>query len=230
LAFWDFGVGIVTQPFYITLQVYELKNDFLHYCLVDSVFRISGWIFGTGSLLTLTALTADRFIAVSYHLRYQEIVTSRRVGIVLLLISGYSTLSVFMYVFALSFSYIQSIIALMAILMDMFFIFKMYRVIRRHTMQIQALHQDTMNVPLLKKSINPMYYMFGAFLVCYFPFVGTSIAQTLFGTTRNIKISFKVTEFIGFMNSLMNPMIYYWRIGALRTASYDLLKKINCID
>ncbi|CAH3108691.1 unnamed protein product [Porites lobata] len=61
LAVSDLGVGLLVHPLYIAPQ------------------RLFGYLLCVASLLGITALTVDRFLAIHLHLRYQELVTHKRV-------------------------------------------------------------------------------------------------------------------------------------------------------
>lgn len=228
LAISDLGIGIVLQPAYITVQVYELIDHFEHYCIAYRVLHHVAWIFACASQLTLAALIIDRFMIVHFHLRHQQLVTTRRVVIVLLLIWAYSFAASILAFFNPNFLIVNSILFLLTNLIEMFFIIKIFRCVRRHSLMIQAQQQSIpgkMSAAQMRKSVNPMYYMFGAFILCFFPFYVTTFMQGLMGNSTDVMISLKVTDITGLVNSLLNPLIYYWRITELRAASYNLLRK-----
>ena len=75
LAFSDFGVGLFAQPFQTSLAV-----------TLNRIMNISGSVFSTISFLGVVAVSVDRFLAVQLHLRYQELVTHKRVVVVVIFI------------------------------------------------------------------------------------------------------------------------------------------------
>ena len=192
LAISDLGIGIFLQPVYMTVQVYELIDQFEHYCVVYRLLHHIAWILACASQLTLAALITDRFMVVHYHLRYQQVVTPRRVGLVLLFIWAYSFAATILAFFSSNFLIVNSILFLLANLLEIYFIIKIFRCVRRHSVMIQAQQQSapsTINVAQMKKSVNPMYFMFGAFILCYFPFYATTFIQGFMGNSTNIMIS-----------------------------------------
>jgi len=82
LAVSDLGVGLLVQPMQITVLVMQLdpnavnsptfKSTYLTYVAVMNLFYYT-------SFFSVTALRLDRFLAVRLHLRYQELVTHKRV-------------------------------------------------------------------------------------------------------------------------------------------------------
>ena len=89
LAFSDLGVGLVSQLMagiiYALILKTASKEDYNLTSLCPTVLNLNcyDWFFlCTASLLTVTTIAFDRLLAVSLHLRYQELVTSKRVTIV----------------------------------------------------------------------------------------------------------------------------------------------------
>ena len=78
LAVSDVGVGLLAQPFYTSLLVKLLQKNNL-----DSntymIFSVIGSVFFLASFLGVVATSVDRFLAIHLHLRYQELVTHKRV-------------------------------------------------------------------------------------------------------------------------------------------------------
>ena len=73
LAVSDFLVGLIAQPVYI---VQQLTDD----CgLAYHVWRLLGSSLCVVTLLTITAITVDRFLALYYHMTYATLVTQFRV-------------------------------------------------------------------------------------------------------------------------------------------------------
>ena len=85
LAFSDFGVDLFVQPFQTSLLVkwLQLKSPG---CNAYRIMNISGSVFSTISFLGVVAVSVDRFLAVQLHLRYQELVTHKRVVVVVIFI------------------------------------------------------------------------------------------------------------------------------------------------
>jgi hypothetical protein len=86
LAISDFIVGILSQPFFCLAKYFYVARDIDLFCTTVKVYDSSVNSLGTVSFLTLSAITADRYLAVYLHLRYLELVTVRRYGIVLVCI------------------------------------------------------------------------------------------------------------------------------------------------
>ena len=78
LAVSDVGVGLLGQPLYMSLLVMWLKqND--PSCNTCKGFAIVSWSVALASFFGVIAVSVDRFLAIHLHLRYQELVTYKRV-------------------------------------------------------------------------------------------------------------------------------------------------------
>ena len=91
LAVSDLTVGFVVQPLYIA---FKLTRDLYVYQAL-SVTAASG----TGvSLLIMTAISVDRFLALHYHMRYPNVMTTRR--------AMYKSAALWLFIFLLSFLFL----------------------------------------------------------------------------------------------------------------------------
>ena len=81
LAVSDLGVGLLVQPLYIVLLVKWLHKNTENSpsCSLYTAFVLICLLCSCASFLGVMALSADRFLAIHLHLRYQELVTQKRV-------------------------------------------------------------------------------------------------------------------------------------------------------
>ena len=81
LAITDLCVGIIAEPLYVTYitSVVNERWDICHYA--NWAARFSGQTLCSVSLVTLTAISVDRLLAVLLGLRYRQVVTLRRMCI-----------------------------------------------------------------------------------------------------------------------------------------------------
>lgn len=70
LAIADFFVGLICQPFFVAYKVAEHMENFGAYCTLRMFQSISSWITSGVSLLTLAAVSVDRLLTLTLHLRY----------------------------------------------------------------------------------------------------------------------------------------------------------------
>ena len=78
LAASDVGVGLLVQPLYISTLVSRLNKKRID-CISYKGSSAAINFFCISSLFNVVAISVDRFLAVRLHLRYQELVTHKRV-------------------------------------------------------------------------------------------------------------------------------------------------------
>lgn len=232
LAVSDFGVGVLTQPLFCVLKFAELKNDAYFIKTIDTVFYCSCYGLTTVSFLTLTAITIDRFLAIKLHLRYNELVTTKRYSITLVIIwvicSLYGAFKDF-YKIQIFFNILTTILCSILIL-NVYLLFKISRIVRSHSLQIQAQQQSveqSIDIPRYKKSVNTIYYVVGAFVLCYTLYIVKMIGLNFESSqTQSVKVWFDLAITIVMLNSIINPIIYCWRIEDMRQAAKKIIRGI----
>ena len=81
----DLGVGLMVQPSYIASLVMEMEHKTENnpaYNITYKLYVFTVNLFGFASFFGVLFLSFDRFLAVYLHLRYQELVTHKRVVVV----------------------------------------------------------------------------------------------------------------------------------------------------
>ena len=83
LAVTDAGVGLLVQPFYISLLIKWIQQNNIG-CSTYKAFKIILNLFSSASFCVVVGISVDRFLAIHLHLRYQELVTHKRVVLVVI--------------------------------------------------------------------------------------------------------------------------------------------------
>ena len=163
LAVADFLVGLIVQPIYIT---YQLTRDHL----MLSAGKQTGFSLCGVSLLTMTVLTVDRFLALHYHMRYATLVTESRVKYILII-----TWSISFFAAGLYFlnnrvhSFVSGIVTIACLLTCTFCYLRIYRIVRRHQIQIHRHQQAVASNNRLKRSALNTFVLYIVLIICYFP-------------------------------------------------------------
>jgi hypothetical protein len=237
LAISDFGVGVIAQPIFITQLFAQLTRNVSLYMKARVVWSFFGLFLAAASFLTLTAITADRYLAFRLHLRYKELVTTRRYGIVIIFIWIASLVTgLYRLKFEVQTTRVLFFVIYIALLIiNAFFLIKISQVIHRHSVQIQAQQQSTqqsIDMPRYKKSVNTMYFVIGAFCLCYIPYLIFRMRQVIWN--NSIMINWLITHTIivtlSTLNSVLNPVIYCIRVGEIRTAVCTLLRRFTQLN
>ena len=240
LAFSDLAVGMFVQPMYGVILAVMLKTastgeyNFVSFCpTVYSVFTsLSSFLF-LASFLNVTAIAVDRLLAISLHLRYQELVTSKRVIVALVSIwitSGVAALVVILLPEINSIVLVGGIIKCIGLFLTTIAYIRIYQVARHHQNQIQSQFQlqNTQAIELLrqKKAAYNSLFVYAVFLACYLPLF---ICMMLFLTDSSrisLQVAFESSASLVALNSLLNPFVYCWRYREIREIVKSTFKKI----
>ena len=235
LAISDVGVGLVGQPTYLSLHVSWLKlND--PSCNANRLLTISGNLFSLASFLGVVAVSVERFLALRLHLRYQELVSQKRVGTLVISIWAFS-LFVSLMVFWSSvhiISIIISVTASFSFIVSVVLYLRIYLTVRRHKHQIQSLQVQDIgqsgeitNFSRLVKSTVDIFYVYLVFLFCYSPCFISVVLIKIFGSSVALKRFFLFSITLVYLNSSLNPLIYCWKMRHIRRAIVDVLRNTN---
>ena len=236
LAVSDLGVGLLAQPLHIASIATALEstaetNPANNAVLL--VFRLSTNLFVFASFFGVTTLSTDIFLAMHFHLRYQELVTYRRVvGVVISvwLCSAFASLgrlcipeSIIFVIFATS--------SVACFVITTFLNYKIFKALRYHGRQIQALriNQEAENVEMtnagrIKKSAVTAIYIYLVFLACYLPNIWMLLIIFKTGSTPLNDVLQEYTVTLVFLNSSLNPLIYCWKMRPIRRTVIALLR------
>ena len=194
LAVSDLGVGLLVHPIFVAhliIQILQNTSDNAY----DTVFAIFSRTLeaalATVSFFSVVAITVDRFLAIHLHLRYQELVTHKRV--IAVVISTWVISAFLSLVFpAARLEWIpKKVPGIMFAARDAvcfittgFLHYKIYASVRHHTDQIQALqvqeeaqNREMKNALGLRKTALATFYIYFYFLACYVPFFCVNLAE-----------------------------------------------------
>ena len=232
LAVSDLGVGLLVQPLYVAILVMEIKQNTnsTAYYTISEARSIQEKTLVFASHFGVFALAVDRFLAIHLHLRYQELVTHKRVVAVVISV----------WVFSASISYpshpiMRAVIFVVCLITTGLLYCKIYASVRHHTNQIHALqvqqatqNEDMANAARLKKSSLATFYVYFVYLVCYLPVSCVKFAMTN-GETPLLSHLWYFTLTLVYLNSSLNPLIYCWKMRHIRQIVMDILRNIFAI-
>ena len=239
LAASDVGVGLLAQPLYISSLVCSLKRKRID-CISDEGLLAVIIFFCTSSLFSVVTISLDRFLAVHLHLRYQELVTHKRViaaVISIWLLSAIISSSVFWNPLRVNLRVIELVVVTVCLILVVIVYWRIYIVLKRHKNQIQGLqiqevqqgvqNGDLSNFLKLRKSALGTFYVCILFFICYLPFYILSFIRLAYPLSL---ISFYeaslYTTTLFFLNSSLNPVIYCWKMRPIRRTLMDVMRGI----
>ena len=230
LAVSDLGVDLLVQPMYIAFIMDSQQNNATNDTnnVIYLAFLIPVNLFIDASLFSVTALCADRFLAIYLHLRYQELVTHNRVAIWVIS----ALISLIRFFIPKSIMYVSFVaIKLACIITATSLSVKLYRTLRRHINKFQvpqvAQNDQVKSVQRKKKSAVASLYVYLVFIVCYLPnicrlFITAAIPEPRIDV-RHLQF-FTLT--LVFLNSTLNPLIYCWKMKRIQHTIVGTLRNL----
>ena len=234
LAVSDLCVGLFSGPFYVPLlMAFEYERwYFLCYPFVI-IGVITNQVLCSISLLTITAISVDRLLALLLGLRYKHVVTYRRVLITVIscwtMGFGFGMAVILNIEVALFYSRTG---ILMCLIVSTCCYAKIYQRLLHQQNQIQQLHQSNgegpLNIARYRKTVSSALWIQLTLFVCYLP-LGISLA---FVSTEELvqpviqACAFSLTFL--YVNSTLNPILYCWKIRAVRTAVMVTIRQMFC--
>lgn len=237
LAVSDLGVGLLVQPLYVASFVMESEgNSSASYNFVIKSYDMIVVFLCVASFLGVTALSVDRFLAIHLHLRYQAIVTHKRVVAsvvsiwVLSAVISQTALRIRQVTFVMF-----GTISVICLISSAFFYYKIYVTVQRHANQIQVLQlqprqgdNETVEYNArLKKAAIGTFYVYLVFLICNLPnTLFFLIPSNLVHQSADLGTILSLADTLVFLNSSLNPLIYCWKMRHIRQAIMEMLRKI----
>ena len=180
LAVTDLGVGLLAQPSYVVylVMIIQGKTQTFTSEITLQIVYITGKFLSYVSFFGVVALAADRFLSIYLHLRYQELVTYKRVLAVVVSIWILSAILALIFSLRPQIEFFISVpMESVCYLATASFYLKIYLLVRRQktqilTQRIQVTQEQTdneANGAKLRKSATGTFYLYLVFVACYVP-------------------------------------------------------------
>ena len=236
LAFTDLCVGILLEP---PFAVYLITIDYKSFDLCVRLFNLgvaTAQVFCFASLFTLTAISVDRLLAMLLGMRYRQVVTVKRVIVVLICLWSFSigfpaamvwnkVFNFYYFVLSDSFCLITSSCCYI----------KIYLKLSHHQAQIQGhVHQgqpnwhEPLNIARYRKTVSSALWIQFSVLACYLPMGIVMVLITVRGVEPSLIVAWIPVATILFFNSTLNPILYCWKIREVRQAVREIIRQISC--
>ena len=233
LATTDLLVGLVTQPLYTTYWM-SLVHEHWSLCQYarDAVY-VSSYALCSVSLLTLTAISVDRLLAMLLGLRYKEIVTLRRTYIILAIFWIVSLVYGLFFHLNYRLTFWLSVTgAPLCLAISIASYTKIFRAISHHQAQIQDYAQqqpsqpNALNMARYKKAVYSALWVQLVLVVCYVP--NMTVEIVISKGLSNFMVIRGMANVLVFFNSTLNPFLYCWKISEVRRAVKQTIRQAIC--
>ena len=237
LATTDLCVGTISEPLNVINLISVVRKRW-NICYYSSVVSfIMGYILASVSLLTITALSVDRLLALLLGLRYRHVVTLKRTYLATTVFWVLPIVSTALYFWnnhiTLWYDYIGVALCLLT---STFSYTKIFVTLRRYRSRVENRVQQEhpsqsipLNISRYRKAVSSALWLQLTLVVCYLPF---GIADVLFTQGGLSSTVYAVREFgvaLVFLNSSLNPIVYCWKIREVRQAVKDTIRHLFVI-
>ena len=239
LAVSDLAVGLLVHPIFVAHLIIQIRQNTSDNAY-DKVFVTLFQTLANASFFSVVAITVDRFLAIHLHLRYQELVTHKRVIAVVISIWVISAFLSLVFPAARLDWIPKKVPGIMFAARDAvcfittgFLHYKIYSSVRHHTGHIQALqvqeeaqNREMKNAVRLRKTALATFYIYFLFLACYVPMFCVNLAELFCDETVLIQHLRCYVFTLMLSNSSLNPLIYSWKMRHIRHAVINILRSV----
>ena len=224
LAATDLCVGAIAQPLF---AIYLMSPEHSKLCLyVVVLFLTIGMIFCGVSLLTLSAISVDRLLALLLGLRYRQVVTLRRVRIIVTTFWIVCTLLAVTLIYNSGLSYYMAIVLLILCTGTSTFCYlKIYCTLRHRQTQVRDHVQQANggripmnNLARYRKTVSSALWLQKTLLAFFFSMIILIFISQFHEPTASIEFASSVAITLFLLNSTLNPFMYCWKMREVRQA------------
>lgn len=233
LAGTDLVVGIACQPAFIAKEIFCLTGGSLS--AYRPLYDITQYAIAAScmaSLFHLVLISIERFMAMKHSLRYNTIITNFHMTVAVA--CSWLIAITFCVLRDVSPEMVQStklgpILSAISLLVMIYCRFSVYFVFRRYMNQIKSeqVSQEASAKFLEERRIwKTTGIIIGGVFMCYFLGFFTSLGGIIFPDWSGILGSLEPLRLSCYiLNSLVNPIIYWWKSAAIRKAMIQILKR-----
>ena len=235
LVITDLGAGFVVAPQFAAFLFLRAIYSGSVQCPLYRSFVATGTLSTTASLLSLTVISLDRYAALFFHIKYKQIVTTRRVCAVLAFIWTFGLLFALLSVTNTKFwSAVSRRGGVVSLLVISVVCIKIYCRLRAQQFQPQTPDEaqqqagNTLNMARYRRTASVTLTVYVLFLICYLPFWCLAAVRWVVERTALSQCLTNFSYSLVLLNSLLNPFVYCLRLPEIRTESEKRLRKLFC--
>ena len=191
------------------------------------------------SLLTVTAVSVDRLLALSKRMRYRQIVTVKRVHILLLMFWIESICTCFTFVWSVDIFYVVSaILIFLCLTVSTFCYVKILLFLASHQANMRGYLEQannaksaSLNIRRYKNSLSTALWIHFTLIICFLPLVIIIGCNNFLSVERTVPLLLiwdMAKPTLCYLNSLLNPILYCWKIREIRQVVKKILQKTSC--
>ena len=239
LAITDLLVGVISEPLTITywMSAVRKRQDDCYNALFTSF--IASYLLCGMSLLTLTAISVDRLLALTLGLRYRQVVTVKKACACVIMFWIVSIIFSAMYAQNVRITiWYSHIVIPVSFFTSVSSYTKTFWELHRREIQVrgniiqrvQSSNSSSapLNISQYRKGVSGVIWLQVAVAVCYLPHGIITALWTYSGQSSAIIVLRQLTITLVYFNSTLNPLLYCWKISEVRQLVKELLRRSFC--
>ena len=243
LAVTDLLTGLILQPLLVVHAIITsvIISTNLSY-FSEQVNSVLGFILTTLSILTSTAISVDRLLALVLGLVYRNVVTLRRVRVIVIciwllscMLGGWRCTTVAANLAKLVFLVVVGLCFITSIASYI----KIYSLLYRHRRQVhghfkraqqQSNRTAQLNEARFKKTVSSIAWIQFTLILLFIPCIVVAILwiNKIIPSGIPGAILFRVSFSVFYLNSSLNPILYVWKIREVKKIVKADLMKLKC--
>lgn len=231
LALTDFLMGLFGQSLHSAMVLYYRGGYLRTYCYLRSTSSFVVVTAGGASLMTVTAIAIDRYLAIRLKIRYKSIVTISKVKRILVLIWILAILlgSFPFYISTTPVAKFGALGVAVCVFITVICYFMSFRAVRKHCARIEkqtdnsATSNSTINIVKYKKLLKTMFILL-VFIICCFSLMGITV-WLISSQNQRRTVMWGLMSIVG-LNSTFDPVVYISRMRNLQKACKSVLARI----
>lgn len=243
LAVTDLLTGLILQPLLVVHAIITsvIISTNLSY-FSEQVNSVLGFILTTLSILTSTAISVDRLLALVLGLVYRNVVTLRRVRVIVIciwllscMLGGWRCTTVAANLAKLVFLVVVGLCFITSIASYI----KIYSLLYRHRRQVhghfkraqqQSNRTAQLNEARFKKTVSSIAWIQFTLILLFIPCIVVAILwiNKIIPSGIPGAILFRVSFSVFYLNSSLNPILYVWKIREVKKIVKTDLMKLKC--
>ena len=237
LATTDLLVGVISEPLTITYWISAVWKRWDECYNKFFISIIAGYLLCGMSLLTMTAISVDRLLALSLRVRYKQIVTLNRARAIVLVFWIFCAVCSVMHAhdsrITTWYTHITIPVCFVTSILSYTTIFwKLHRhetQIRGNIIQPEQSSNSSsgpLHISRYRKGVFSAMCLQLAVAVCYLPHGITTALWTYSGRSSSVTVLRQFTVTLVYVNSALNPLLYCWKIREVRQSVKDIIREI----
>lgn len=234
----DLCVGLLVQPLHAStiIMAFTARVDPNTEYYVVKAYQVVNFIASEASLISPTAISIDRLLALRLGLRYRHIVTLKRARAVVCCIWLTGLKGALLYL-TLGERITQCMVVVVLIVCGgtaNFCYTRIFYRLRRHQARVhdqQGQSNGTgiqLNIKKYKNTVSSMAWVQFVLVLTLVPFIIVVVIIQINGANKDSLLLITATVTVLYSNSSLNPFLYCWKIGEVRKAVKDIVRNFCC--